>query len=243
MTEHRATQHHTIGVSVEALAAAWSRRDHVPQGSIVVVDTEIAARRRLGEPWSAAADDSLSLAMILRPDIALDGQDLLWLVAALAAADAGASCSRRDLTIRWPDTIGVVGTDVAAAFVNVVTQLGPGRIEHAVVSLRFRLSRLGISASHRADLLDQAARSLDDSASLLAEDPQLLIDAVTERSDLIGSRVKVTLLPRGEARGRATALDPSGRLVLETATGMLEHVPVDGLRTIETVRTDPTGVT
>lgn len=233
--DDRALQHHAIGMSVEALASAWARRDDAASGSVVVVDSEIAARRRLGEPWTANPEGALSLAMVLRPEIELDAQDLLWLVGTLAAAESSASLSNLDIRIRWPDTLEVAETGVAVAFVNVVTQLGPGRIEHSVVSLRFSLSELDLAPTDRGQLLDQAMIALDVAASLLSEDQQRLIDAVTDRSATIGHRVKAALLPRGEVRGKATAIDPEGRLVLETPTGMLEYVHVGGLRQITLV--------
>lgn len=231
-TPGRAIQRHLVGVSVEALASAWSRRDHVPGGSVVVVDTEIAARRRLGEPWSERPDDTLSFAMVLRPDIELTHHGLLWLVGTLAAAEAGAACGRVDLAIRWPDSVATIDTADPVAFVNIVTQLGPGHIEHAIVALRFLLPALGLESGDRAELLDRAVVELDRAAALLVTDRQSLIDAVTELTSIIGTRVKAALLPRGEARGRATAIDPEGRLVLETSTGMLEYVTVDSIRAI-----------
>ncbi len=231
----RALQSHQVALSVESLASAWARRDNVAGGSVVLVDSEIAARRRLGIPWSRPAHDTLTFAMVLRPDIGLDDQGLLWLVGSLAAVESSAACGALDVAIRWPDAIEVSTSGSAAAFVNVVTQLGPGRVEFAVVALRFSLSGLGLAGPDRDGLLDRAVIELDAASSLLTADRQGLIDAVTERTSTIGSRVRASLLPRGEVRGRATALDPQGRLVLETPTGMLERVDVDGLREVEVV--------
>lgn len=231
----RAVQHHAVGLSVEALASAWARRDNVPGGSVVIVDSEIAGRRRLGEPWSGDSGGSLAFGMILRPDIELSHTNLLWLVGALAANESAAACSNVEVAIHWPDTVQLAYSKVPVGFVNVVSQLGPGRVEHAVVSLRFSLSGLGLSGTDGAELLDRAVLELDSASSLLADDRQHLIDAVTERTSAIGRRVKAALLPRGEARGRATAIDPQGQLVLETPTGMLENVAVDGLRDIKYV--------
>jgi len=234
-SDKRAVQHHAIGVSVEALASAWARRDNIAGGSVVVVDYEIAARRRLGEPWSADAHDSLALGMILRPDLELSQQNLLWLVGGLAAAEAGSACTDIDLAIHWPDTLEITDSRLPVAFVNVVTQLGPGRIEHAVVSLRFSLGGLGLSVAERGELLDRVVLELDAAASLLDQDRLSLIDAHSARTSTIGRRVKALLFPRGEARGQATAIDLEGSLVLETPTGMLEYIAVDSLREINVV--------
>jgi len=230
----RAIQHHTVGVSVEALASAWARRENVADGSVVIVDTEIAGRIRLGQPWLVDTANSVSVGMILRPDIQLVQMNLLWLVGSLAAHRAATACSESDLTIHWPDMVQVIGTNEPAVRVNVVTQLGPGRIEHAVVSLRFSLNGLGLASEARAPLVESAVLALDSSSSLLAEDHEQLIDAATEHTLLIGKQSKAVLLPRGEARGKAIAFDSEGLLVLKTATGMLELVAVDGLRQITT---------
>jgi len=45
--------------------------------------------------------------------------------------------------------------------------------------------------------------------------------------------VLAKLLPRGEARGRSTAVDSDGFLVLESTTGMLERIAPASLRTLD----------
>lgn len=229
----RAIQRHEAGVSVEALAAAWARRDNIASGSVVVVEAEIAARYRLGEPWVVPSDDSLAMAMVLRPTIALDSQGLLWLVGALAAVRAGSTNSDFELTIGWPDSLTTPGADLAVGQVNIVTQLGPGRLEHAIVSVRFSLVGLGISAEHKPLLLESLIAELDLAAALLIDDPHSLIDAAVASIPIVGERVKALLFPKGEARGTVTAIDPQGRLVLRTPTGMLEYLDIEKLRSIE----------
>ena len=41
------------------------------------------------------------------------------------------------------------------------------------------------------------------------------------------------MLPHGAMRGRATDIDDAGRLVLTSATGMQEHIPVATLKCLQ----------
>ncbi|MHB1712107.1 MAG: biotin--[acetyl-CoA-carboxylase] ligase, partial [Acidimicrobiales bacterium] len=72
-------------------------------------------------------------------------------------------------------------------------------------------------------------------------DPDAVRECYHRRCATIGSRVRATLLPRGEARGTAVEVDRGGRLVLRSPTGMTERIPVDTLGRISLVPPGPAG--
>jgi len=76
-----------VAVSVEAMAAAWARQEQAPEGATVVAAQELAARGRRGTVWKTIPDRSLSLAVVLRPALPPAGEQLLWILASLAAAE------------------------------------------------------------------------------------------------------------------------------------------------------------
>ena len=123
-------------MSVEALASAWARREGAPDGAAVVAGTEVAGRLRGGEPWTVGGDDALLMAVVTRPDVDPMREAVLWLPASLAAAETIAVIAGKEGLLRWPDRVVFPRGNPSACAVNVVTQLGPGRIDHSVVSLR-----------------------------------------------------------------------------------------------------------
>ena len=125
-----------------------------------------------------------------------------------------------------------------ACFVNVVTQLRPGVIDHATVSIRSDLRELGVEdGPGRDELVGALAVSIEAKVSLLENDPVELLANFSDRCLIMGETVQVKMLPRGEALGRVTAVDGDGFLVLESPTGMLERVAPASLRSLHVVET------
>lgn len=223
-------RNYEVAMSVEALASAWARTENAADGSVVVADSEISGRLRGGTPWRAASGDALIMAMVIRPAIDPLQEALLWLVASLGAASALADVTGNDHTVRWPDTIIRSDTDAVQCLVNVTTQLGPGRVEHAVLAVRTHLG--GLDAT-KDELFASLEQELQAATRLLESDSLALLEAFNDRCSVMNRRALVSLLPRGEARGRVTAVDKDGFLVLESSTGMLERIAPASLRSLE----------
>ncbi len=230
-----------VAMSVEALASAWARTEAAPAGSVVIADTEVSGRRRGGVPWTLRGAGALSMAIVVRPNIAPMQEALLWTVAALAAAEALTDASGTEHGPLWPDRVVGSLRDEPSCFVNVVVQLRPGAIDHAVVSVRADLRALPLqtSGSRRAELVSTMSEALRKTVERLEQDPAGLLATFNDRCLLTDELVLAKLLPRGEARGRATAVDSEGFLVLESSTGMLERIAPASLRTVHLV--DPHG--
>ena len=223
-------------MSVEALASAWARREGAPDGAVVVAGTEVAGRLRGGEPWTVGGDDALLMAVVTRPDVDPMREAVLWLPASLAAAETIAVIAGKEGLLRWPDRVVFPRGNPSACAVNVVTQLGPGRIDHSVVSLRVDKQAIagGGGPVERDDLLiARFVARLRHHLATLHGDPTVLVDAYADRCDLVGRRIRAELLPRGEARGRVAGVDVEGFLVLESSTGMVDRVAPSTLRSLE----------
>lgn len=224
-------------MSVEALASAWARTEGAPAGSVVVAEREVSGRLRGGVPWTLGGPDALSMAVVVRPNIAPMQEALLWTASALGAAEALTSATGTEQGVVWPDRIAAsaVASAERPCFVNVLVQLRPGAIDHATVSIRADLQALGIEGteSTRAALIGTMAEAVKASIELLEDDPAGLLAKFSERCLVMGERVHVKLLPRGDARGRVTAVDNDGFLVLESGTGMLERVAPASLRSLD----------
>jgi len=231
-------RHYPVGTSVEALASSWARREQAPHGAVVVLDNEVSGRLRGGEPWNGGDAGCLMVAMVSRPDIDPLQEALLWVPASLAAADGLAAVTGRSHDVLWPDRVIDGHADTRRCAVNVLVQLGPGRVDHAVFATRVDLRTSSEDEQGRLQkevfvpaYVASARRYLD----ALARDPDALLVEYASRCIHIGNRVQAELLPRGEARGRATEVDRDGFLVLESPTGMVERIAPASLRSVEIV--------
>jgi len=219
-------------MSVEALASAWARTENAPDGAVVVADSEISGRLRGGTPWRANVDEALVMAMVIRPSLDPLHEALLWLVASLAVAEALAEVTGDEHTVIWPDTVVRDDGDSARSSINVTVQLGPGRIEHAVLAVRTHLD--GLDAT-KEQLLSSLGQHLLSATRLVETNSLALLEAFNDRCSVMNRRALVSLLPRGEARGRIIAVDADGFLVLESSTGMLERIAPASFRSLELV--------
>lgn len=226
-----------ISLSAEALALAWARQENAPNGATVLVEQEVSPRGRVGRLWPVAPGNTLTLAIVLRPPVPSDEADVVWLAGGVAAAAGAAALCGKELNTWWPDQVieTTDGDRAEVAMVKAEVQLGPGQVRSAVVTLRIDLTRLGLDAERRGDLVEAVLAEFDQVSDDLAEDAGAVAAAYEGRCRLIGQKVKVTLLPKGESRGIVRAVDRMGRLQLESATGMVERLTINQLRDLEVV--------
>lgn len=224
-----------VAMSVEALASAWARTEDAVAGSVVLADTEVSGRLRGGVPWTLGGAESLSMAIVVRPNIAPMQEALLWAVAGLAVAEAFTVATGTEHGAIWPDRVVVSAHNEPSCFLNVLVQLRPGAIDHAVIAVRVDLRPLQIEGieCNGTELVSTIADAVQSSIAQIEQDPVALLEAFNDRCQIIDELVLAKLLPRGEARGRATAVDSDGFLVLESSTGMLERIAPASLRSLD----------
>ena len=216
-----------VAVSSEAMALAWANQEDAPQGATVVVGHEIRASGLHGRLWTVAPTDSLACSIVLRPTVSVEEADSAWLVAALAAAEGAQAVSGRELATWWPDSVVTAASQEQVAAVRAEVQLGPGRVKGVVATMRFDLPGLGLDADRKDDLLEAVVHAVDDAVEGLAEGAGAAAAAYETRCGLLGKRVLIRLLPKGETRGTARRVDRSARLELESPSGLVEKVTVD----------------
>lgn len=224
-----------MGVSGAALALAWTRQENAPHGAMVIVDREVSPLGRLGRMWSPPPESTLSVAVVLRPTLGVEEADATWLLAGVATAEGAEVAAGRPLSTWWPDlVVDPDGGDQVAA-VKVEVQLGPGRVRSAVASIRIDLDKLGLGADGRDAVLEALLGAVDRISTGMDEGPEGVAAAYEARCSMLGRRVKLRLLPKGETRGVARGVDRGARLELESTTGMVQRIAIDTLREIEAV--------
>ena len=227
-------RHSPAAVSIDALARQWARQESGRTGAAYIVDAEISARRRGGVLWNHA--DSSAVAVVVRPEsLAIDATDLLWLAAGLGAADALGTLTGTTLSCRWPDGIDIDTSDAPDVAITALYELGPGRIDYAVLVVRIAPSE---ALGGRAVVADALVETLRSSMTLL-DDPAMLVDTYRDRCVTLGRAVSATLLPHGVARGTAETIDDHGALVLRSATGLADSIAIPALRELQLIDEDP----
>ncbi|HUR24179.1 MAG TPA: hypothetical protein VMZ73_09940 [Acidimicrobiales bacterium] len=224
-----------VAVSSEAMALSWANQEDAPQGATVVVDHEIRASGLHGRLWTVPAVDSLACSVVLRPLLKMEEADSAWLVAAWAAAEGAQAVSGRELATWWPDSVVDATTREQVSAVRAEIQLGPGRVKSVVITMRFDLPGLGLDASRKDDLLEAVMHAVDAASEELAGGAAGAAAAYEKRCALLGNRLMIRLLPKGETRGTAKRIDRSARLELESASGMVERITVDQVRDMKIV--------
>jgi len=223
-----------VAVSAEAMALAWANQEDAPQGATVVVDHEIRASGLHGRLWEVPATESLACSVVLRPTVPVEDADSAWLVAALACAEGAQAVTGKELSTWWPDSVVNASREQVAA-VRAEVQLGPGRVKSIVITLRFTLPRLGLDVSQKDELLEAVVHAVDAATDEMSSGGAGAAAAYEKRCALLGNRVLIRLLPKGETRGTARRVDRGARLELESASGLVEKITVDQVRDMKVV--------
>lgn len=226
-------RHFPVAVSSEAMALAWANTENAPQGATVMVDHEIGPRGLHGRLWAPPLADSLACAIVLRPALSVEEGEVTWLLAGLAAAEAAEAASGRPMQTWWPDAVVATGGSDQMAAVRSEIQLGPGKVKSVVATFRFNLVALGLGRDRRDEALEAVITAVDRLCEELdGEGPPAIAAAYERRCAVVGERVRVTLLPKGETRGVARGVNRAARLELESPSGMVERIGVDQLRAL-----------
>lgn len=224
-----------MSVSAASLALAWARQENAPHGACVVAEREVSPLGRLTQLWPTPPESTLALAIVARPPLSVEEADAVWLLACLTAAEGAEVASGRSLGSWWPDVILERDTDDPVGHVKAEVQLGPGKVRSAVLTVRLDLEKLGLGAEGRERLLEAVLAAFDRHSESLTDGAAGVAAAYESRCTLLGRRIKVKLLPKGEARGVARGVGRNGNLDIESGTGMLEQLSIDRLRSYEVV--------
>lgn len=226
----RPIRRYNAAVSSGAMALAWANQEAAPSGALVVVEHEVSPLGRLGQMWPVPATQSLAFAAVLRPKLTAEAADVPWLIAALAVADGIEAAGGPEVTAAWPDLVVDAKTGQTRAAIRADVQLGPGKVRVAVTTIRIDLSE--DSGDRREELLEAIGAQLDQRVAELADGVTGPLAAYEQRCSTLGHNLKIRLVPRGELRAHAAAIDPLGRLELRSSTGMIERVSVNQVREV-----------
>ncbi len=231
--------------STNADLAAAARRGE-PEGLVLVAESQSAGRGRLDRVWAAPPRSSITMSVLLRPDVPAVRLGWLPLLAGAALVETVGRVAVVDAAVKWPNDLLVrpaAGADGYGKCAGVLAEAVPGAV----------VLGIGLNVSQRADELPPPIdRSAFPSTSLalagaacVDRDPLVrailrglgewyrrwcATDGDPEQCGLRQAyrdachtiRQEVTVgLPDGEiVRGQARDVDLDGRLLIATGAGV-----------------------
>jgi BirA family biotin operon repressor/biotin-[acetyl-CoA-carboxylase] ligase len=203
-----------------------------PHGTLVTASSQSAGRGRQGRSWSAPANSSLLMSLLLRtgtPDRMRSpppSLGLLPLIAAVAVCDVAGE----DALIKWPNDIVLVRPGPKRPLAKLAGILTEGRpqagwavlgiglnvavsLEELPAELRAGAATLGYPRDAIEPTLERLLTAL---ARRLAEPTEQSLDAWRLRDALLGREIAW-----GSGRGRAQGIDAAGHLLVALDGGGL----------------------
>lgn len=199
-----------------------------PAGLVLVAELQTAGRGRLDRSWVAPPRSGLTFSVLLRPPAPRPRWGWLPLLAGVSVARAVERVAEVPTALKWPNDVlaGAGGAKVAGLLAEVRGGAVVVGVGLNVTAQRDELPRSdttslaleGASCTDRATLLVAILRALADDydAWLAGADVR---EGYLQRSETVGSAVRVAL-PGGQVvAGEAVDVDSAGRLVVAGPDG------------------------
>lgn len=210
-----------------------------PDGTLVVAESQSAAKGRRGRSWMAPAGTGVWFSLLLRPQIEPEHASMLTLVAAMAVEKGIHVATGLEGRIKWPNDIVVDGKKVCGILTEMSADMDC--VNHVVVGIGINAnirefpeelkdkatSLLLVSGQtvNRAELLNAVLQAWEEyyGKYLQTEDLSLLAEAYNALLTGLGGRVKV-LAPKGEYTGISRGINRLGELLVEREDGTVTEV-------------------
>jgi BirA family biotin operon repressor/biotin-[acetyl-CoA-carboxylase] ligase len=221
--------------STNTLAAELAESG-APEWTIVGAGHQTAGRGRRGRAWLDRPGRSLMTSFVLRPPLPPDALGLLTVLAGASWAEAASETTGLEVRCKWPNDLLIGEAKVGGVLAE--SSVAGGGVRWVVVGSGINLAPSGIEGSASLGEVDRPALL----GSFLARfrrgyetPPEALAEDVLERwsavSATLGERVSALGTDGRRTQGVATAVDGSGRLILDVggrrvtvASERIEHL-------------------
>lgn len=223
--------------STNALAVQRARAG-APDGLVVVADHQTTGRGRLDRTWETPAGTALTFSMVLRPVVPTRSWPWLPLLTGYAV-DKALRAQGYDAGVKWPNDVLIGDKKVAGILIErIETSDGPAAVVGVGLNVGMRADELPVpTATSLALESDTASGAGPDRTTVLLSVLSTLREAYDAwqaggdhtglrlaesyaRACLtIGQDVRVDLPDGSVLEGRATGVDPGGRLVVDGPDG------------------------
>jgi BirA family biotin operon repressor/biotin-[acetyl-CoA-carboxylase] ligase len=212
---------------------------NVPDGTVVLAESQTAGRGRLGRSWHSEPASGLYLSMVLRPVISPSLAPLFTLGCAVALHHAVQRVAHLEPDIKWPNDLLVGGRKVAGILAEIQAEvdrvhylvLGTGlNVNHTVFpeDIRERATSLRLASGHPHSRLEILVDFLEQLEALLERfrmaGPGAIVSEWTRHSSFAEGRQVEVVDGSRTVEGTTRGLNPFGALRVELATGRVEEL-------------------
>jgi len=118
--------------STNTVAAILAEKG-VEEGTVVVADSQIRGKGRLGRHWASPPGVNIYMSVVLRPEIETRNATLITIMASVACAKALRRVTGLDVTIKWPNDLMVSEKKLGGILTE--TRLARKRIKYAITGI------------------------------------------------------------------------------------------------------------
>lgn len=210
----------------------------VPDGTLVVAETQCAGKGRRGRQWLSPKGTGIWMSLVLRPDIPPDRAAMLTLVAALAVSDGIETVTGLKPEIKWPNDIVINGRKLCGILTEMSTEMGD--INYVVIGIGINVgmpdfpdeiraiaTSLALEGKpvRRSGLVNQILKAWEQYYEVYLQTADLsgLMQQYNDR--LVNCNRLVTVLkPEESYTGMSHGIDRLGRLLVEKEDRTVEAV-------------------
>jgi len=205
-------------------------------GTLVLAESQVKGRGRLGRNWFSPKHKGIYLSLILRPRIPPAACPILTLMSAVSICEAIKEVVGLEAQIKWPNDVLMHNKKVAGIltemnaevdkvnFVVIGIGLNVNNDKKSLIATATSLKEQQGQEISRLSLLQELLRRLESNYFLLEDKgPQEIIHKWRSFTLTLGTRVKVYCQNK-HLEGQAVDIDADGALLIRKDSGLIQKV-------------------
>ena len=221
---------------------------NIPEGTLVIAESQTKGRGRLGRSWISPKYKGIYLSLILKPDILPANASIITLMTAVSICEGIRQISGIEPQIKWPNDIlihnkklGGILTELkaeldATSFVIIGIGLNVNNDSDELVkeAISLKVAKKGLPADRQAGLLDrqeninriellqEILRKIEENYLILQKKgSQPILEKWRNYNVTLGRRIKV-VCHKEHVEGEAVDIDRDGGLLVRRDSGIVE---------------------
>jgi BirA family transcriptional regulator, biotin operon repressor / biotin---[acetyl-CoA-carboxylase] ligase len=203
-------------------------RNGAPEWTVLLAEQQTQGRGRRGKPWQSANASGLYFTVLLRPNVPLAQMGLFPLLVGAVVAKSMEENTGIKTLLKWSnDVLSSDGRKLSGILLETEVEDGTARFALVGIGINVRCQDFPkefnaaaleeYAKVHRRDLLEQILKNFKQAYQQFQVNPSHAIALWKAQPNTLGREIKLTE-PNGDTwTGRATDLDSSGALKVQTS--------------------------
>jgi BirA family biotin operon repressor/biotin-[acetyl-CoA-carboxylase] ligase len=208
----------------------------IPEGALVLAETQTRGRGRLGRRWLSPKYKGIYFSLILRPKILPNAAPILTLLCAVSVCEAIKENLHLEAQIKWPNDIFMQHKKLGGILTELNAEMDVVRFVVIGIGLNANTDKRNLLASatslkeqkkeqvNRLALLQEILRRIEKNYLYFAAQGSAdIINKWREHSLTLGRRIKV-ICQKAHLEGEAVDIDADGGLLVRKDSGLVEKI-------------------